>query len=601
MNVRRDAKRLLRGRLMIDQILSLAFSMQANPGTYALLLGSGVSRSAGIPTGWEVVLDLIRKLARLQGDDCEPNPAAWYVERFDEEPDYARLLEAIAKSPAERHQLLRSYFEPTQEELEQGLKVPTDAHTGIAELVAGKYVRVIVTTNFDRLLEKAMEQLGVVPTVISTPDAVEGSLPVTHTACTIIKVHGDYLDTRIKNTAKELDQYDERMVRLLDRVFDEFGVVICGWSAEWDSALRAAIERCRSRRFTTFWTVRGKPGDVAKKLIDLRDAQVIQIESADSFFRELAEKVYALQGLSEPHPLSTKVAVAILKRYLVDDRYRIRLHDLVMAEAERLFSEVSDDNFPVQGVPFSPEELVSRVRRYEGLTETLEALMITGCYWGDDAHQGSWVRALERVANPAGGSGGLIAWLKLRRYPALLLLYAGGLAAVAGGRYRTLAALLTKATVREENRAHPLVLVVNTADVIPHEVGQHLPGMERHFTPVSDHLFSVLREPLREYLPDDTQYQKCFDRFEYLLALVHADLYEKLGHGIWGPIGCFGWRGRHLREFGPEAIMSEIESEAAADGDSWAPLQAGFFDRSMERFNRIKQEFDNRIKGLNWW
>lgn len=575
--------------------------MQANPGTYALLLGSGVSRSAGIPTGWEVVLDLIRKLARLQGDDCEPNPVACYVEKFGEEPDYAKLLEAVAKSPAERHQLLRSYFEPTQEELEQGLKVPTDAHTAIAELVVGKYVRVIVTTNFDRLLEKAIEQLGVVPAVISTPDAVDGSLPVTHTGCTIIKVHGDYLDTRIKNTAKELEQYDERMDRLLDRVFDEFGLVICGWSAEWDSALRAAVERCRSRRFTTFWTVRGKPRDVTKKLIDLRDAQVIQIESADSFFHELSEKVYALQDLSKPHPLSTKAAVAALKKYLVDDRYRIRLHDLVMGEVEKLFKELSDDNFPVQGVPFSPEELVSRIQRYGGLTETLQTLMITGCYWGDDAHRGSWVRTLERIANPAGGSGGLIVWLKLRRYPALLLLYAGGVAAVAGGRYGTLAALLTEATVREESRVHPLVLVINTADVIPHDVGQRLPGMERRFTPASDRLYSILREPLKEYLPDDTQYQRCFDRFEYLLALVHADLYEKLGHGIWGPIGCFGWRGRHLREFGEGTIMSEIESEAAAEGSTWAPLRAGLFDGSNERFGRIKQDFDERIRALNWW
>ena len=33
---------------MIDPMLSLAMSMHANPGVYALLLGSGVSRSAGI-------------------------------------------------------------------------------------------------------------------------------------------------------------------------------------------------------------------------------------------------------------------------------------------------------------------------------------------------------------------------------------------------------------------------------------------------------------------------------------------------------------------------------------------------------------------------
>jgi hypothetical protein len=70
---------------MIDPILSLAFSMHSNKGVYALLLGSGVSRSSGIPTGWEIVLDLIRKLAHIQEADCEPDPVKWYEDNFLEE------------------------------------------------------------------------------------------------------------------------------------------------------------------------------------------------------------------------------------------------------------------------------------------------------------------------------------------------------------------------------------------------------------------------------------------------------------------------------------------------------------------------------------
>jgi hypothetical protein len=91
---------------MIDSILSLAFSMHSNKGVFALLLGSGVSRAAGILTGWEIALNLIRKLALLRGEDCEPDPAAWYTMAFGQEPDYAKLLNALAQSPAERSQLL---------------------------------------------------------------------------------------------------------------------------------------------------------------------------------------------------------------------------------------------------------------------------------------------------------------------------------------------------------------------------------------------------------------------------------------------------------------------------------------------------------------
>src|SRR5208282_2547101 len=115
-------------------------------------------------------------------------------------------------------------------------KMPMPAHKAVAELVSGGYVRVIVTTNFDRLLEQALQERGIAPTVISTADQAQGALPLVHTNCTIIKVNGDYLDTRIKNTSSELGSYDQRIHTLLDRVFDEYGLIVCGWSATWDTA-----------------------------------------------------------------------------------------------------------------------------------------------------------------------------------------------------------------------------------------------------------------------------------------------------------------------------------------------------------------------------
>src|SRR6266496_821210 len=110
---------------MIDPMVSLAFAVYSNKGEYALLLGSGISRASGIPTGWEVVLDLIRKVAKLEGGDCEPDPAAWFKQKHAADPDYSKLLDVIAKSPTERQQLLRAYFEPTEEDRAQGVKSPS--------------------------------------------------------------------------------------------------------------------------------------------------------------------------------------------------------------------------------------------------------------------------------------------------------------------------------------------------------------------------------------------------------------------------------------------------------------------------------------------
>ena len=109
---------------MMEPMVSLAFALHSNRGAYATLVGSGVSVGAGIYTGWQVVLDLISKVARLLGEDPGDDVASWYQEHFGEQPDYSKLLDALAKSPAERSALLRSYFEPTAEERSRGVKVP---------------------------------------------------------------------------------------------------------------------------------------------------------------------------------------------------------------------------------------------------------------------------------------------------------------------------------------------------------------------------------------------------------------------------------------------------------------------------------------------
>src|SRR6266496_680151 len=146
---------------MIDPILTLAHTVQSNKGMLAILLGSGVSRPAGVPTGWEVTLDLIRRLAALQNGNPVPDPEAWYRATYGSPPEYSALMQALGGSPSERRAILHSLFEPTEEEREQGLKVPTVAHRSIARLVAGGYVRVIVTTNFDRLVETALQDEGI--------------------------------------------------------------------------------------------------------------------------------------------------------------------------------------------------------------------------------------------------------------------------------------------------------------------------------------------------------------------------------------------------------------------------------------------------------
>ncbi len=567
---------------MIDPVHSLAFSIQANPGVYALILGSGVSRPAKIPTGWEITLDLVRKLAVLHGETNDLDPEGWYRGKYDEEANYSIILDALTKTPSERQQLLRPYIEPNDQEREDGEKQPTLAHHAIAALAAKGFIRVIITTNFDRLMERALEEAGIVPKILSSPDQVQGALPLIHTECCVLKVHGDYLDTRIRNTPDELDEYPDEFNQFLDRVFDEFGLIVCGWSAEWDSALRQAIYRASSRRFTTYWAVRGEPSDEAQRLINHRSAQALHIEDADTFFQTIHQYVESIEEYSKPHPLSTDAAVASLKRYISDPRYRIQLSDLVDKTVERVVESTSGDSFLVQGGPTPTSESVTeRVRSYEAASSTLLAMATVGGYWAEEEHHHVWRRALERLGSNTSSSGNVL-WLDLQRYPATLLLYALGLGAVEANRLQFLGLMLAITLGREYQEDLVAAQMLPPFCWSAHGGGgqrmQILEGMAKHYAPLNDWMQETLRPYTESIISADKRYTLVFDKLEILMALSCAYQESRISSqaSYWVPLGAFVYRGENriripkeikesLAEMGNESpfVMSKIFGETA--------------------------------------
>ena len=281
---------------MIDPAVRISLALDANKGAYAVLLGSGVSAAAGIPTGWQIVSDLVTKVARLEGADVGGDPISWYKTRYGEEPEYSGLLNSVANSPTERSLLLRSYFEPTDDERRDGLKMPTAAHRTMAQLALSGHVHLFLTTNFDRLLENALSDVGIVPQVLSTPDSIGGAVPFNQTRCTVVKLSGDYMDTRIKNTPEELEAYDPATDSLLDRVIDEYGFIVSGWSAEWDAALRSAFERSQAQRYSMYWASRNPPREDAARLIESRGGEFIQIKDPDTFFTGIGQGLASLSA-----------------------------------------------------------------------------------------------------------------------------------------------------------------------------------------------------------------------------------------------------------------------------------------------------------------
>lgn len=570
--------------------LSLAFAIQSSPGVYALLLGSGVSRAARIPTGWEVVLDLVRKLAAAQGADCEPDPAAWFQAQYGEEPGYSRLLDALAKTPAERAQILRAYFEPSEEERRDGAKSPTNSHRAIARLVSSGHIRVILTTNFDRLMERALEEVGVAPTVISTPDQVEGAVPLAHMKCCVIKLHGDYLDTRILNTPEELASYAPQVDKLLDQVFDEYGLVACGWSADWDEALRRAMERAPSRRFSTFFAARGPLGERAAALVARRGGQHVPISDADSFFENVEQRVRAIEQFSQPHPLSVKAAVAACKRYLASpEASRIQLADLIGDESRRVCRELRQDRLFNTVEAVSTEAVTARVRLYEGICQTLCATAFQVGRWGDYSAIQQLASAQRRLYGAKNNQGNTL-WLAYQAYPVTLLTYAALLGAAVRGRCDVVAPLLTNELELEHRQP------IAAADVVPpfcllsddpQRWGQLLEGHGRNYAPLNEWLAEHFWREFGDEFDSRVDYDLRFDWVEIVLSIANHRLCPPVFNAEFHPPGRFGYRRQSL-----DRVLQGWRASLAAETEQSPYVKAGLFGSNASEVEQAIAAFE---------
>ena len=530
-------------------------------------------------SGWEMTVDLIRRLAVLQGQDPGDDPVSWYRERSGGEPDYSDVLAELAPSQGDRRNLLSSYFESTEQERDEGLKAPTKAHHAIARLVADGFVKVIVTTNFDRLLEAALTNADVEPSVVSSPSSAAGALPITHSPCTIIKVHGDYLSPDLKNTYEELATYDPAIDRLLDEVFDQYGLIVCGWSGTWDTALRNAMLRAPSRRFATYWLHRGTVAPEAQEIIRHRDAISITIQDADSAMDDLIEKVQALAAATDQRPADTTVAIAQLKRYLPDPVHRIRLHDLVMGEVSAVIEQVQ--GLPTSG-QFTPEGYAERMEFYERAMSTLMALLANGAFFSDRVeHDRIWVRCTELLATRTQEQAGLTVLVDMQQYPTLLALYALALGALAANRVDSIARVLTDITVQEGSEPMPVAVAAASLHVLKHDtVKRSLDGLERHRTPVADHLWDLMGTAMSSIVVDQQRLEDLFDEVEYLLGIAYT------AHGLGpGPIGRAAWR----------TAYSNRRPGNLTRRHAPALVAAGLF-KSDEHLTQVLQTYDGNLR-----
>ncbi len=582
---------------MDNLLTTISFSIYSNKGVYALLLGSGISRAAGIPTGWDIVIDLIRKLAAQNGEVCTPNEEAWFKNKYNKYPDYSTILSKLVSKASERVNLLRPYFEPTKEEKENHLKEPTKAHKAIASLAKKGYIKVVITTNFDRLLEKALEEEGITPQVVCHVDDITGAMPIVHSNFTIIKINGDYIDCRFLNTKEELENYPDQLKRYVSQIINDFGLITCGWSGIWDIGLIKILKQSENFRYSSFWSYISNCEEELKTLAEKRKGQVIEIRNADSLFCEISERVEALENINDNHPLNASIAVERLKRYIVKDEGKIQLYDLLHNEQENAYNKIQQINDFSQ---YPTNELFEkRMKEYESAIEILLPLVINGIYWCEPNHENIFLEIIKRMAEPIQQElySCYEMTKKLHYYPSILIFYAMGICALERGNFLFLKKLL-KIKIPENSHEYSqktfIIKKLNSC-LFNNQDFNKLFNLRAH-TPFSNLLCDKIYPLFKKYITNEKHFKENFDIFEYYISLNYS--YIVKSDYPWAPWGQYVYRRRQYDRTS-DSPWNDLLKQADTEKENWAPIKAGMFGGKYSEFITTKEKVENFIEKLN--
>ena len=577
----------------IERLTTLAFSMYSNRGAYALLLGSGISCAAHIPSGWKVEEDLIHQLALTQGIAEAEDWHQWYEETYHEPASYSALLEALVKTSTERVQLMRPFFEPTDKEKELGWKSPTKAHYAIARLMKAGSIRVILTTNFDRLLEKALESEGVTPQVISSVGAIAQATPIMHSKVpTIVKINGDYLDCEFRNTAEELKDYPDEMRTLLSRIFEDFGLITCGWSAEWDKGLIQLIEGATRPRYNSFFAYVGEANKSLSALSNQRAGELLCIENADQLFTELCEQVLALEKHNVSRNMTHEMMIARVKKYLSLEQYDIEFADLVEKWRDEAFKRITE--VAQERLEYTPESFAHCLDiHFRAVTEIplLETAMLMA-RWGKK-HQleffGEILIKLCMVSSSYYLKGGNVE--SFHALASTLLFNTLGVACVKYGRFAELNTILCT-FVPSGNLAgsygEPLLSLLGTTPWDREQWNYLL--HEKYRYPFSSFYMDKINPVCNLFFSSADDFKSTYYIWEHLKALLYG--YNKCYmYDFHVPTGLFYEIGSVYKSHPSVLYFKEAEKLR----EDWEPIKQGMFDGSYDAYKAVYDQAEGHL------
>lgn len=161
-------------------------------------------------------------------------------------------------------------------------------------MVATGLVNVIVTTNFDRLMEAALDEVQVRWSRVTTAGELATAQPRGVAPAFLLKLHGDYGSVDMRNTTDEIATLDAGIEAEFRAILETHGLVTIGYAGT-DPAI-AEVLRTTHPRLGLYWAVREVATTGQADILVAVDGFAIVTNDADTLMRDLDRRIAVLRS-----------------------------------------------------------------------------------------------------------------------------------------------------------------------------------------------------------------------------------------------------------------------------------------------------------------
>lgn len=266
----------------------------SRPQNYAWFLGAGASRSAGLQTATDLLWDMKRQFycreenQEISRQEMQFDAIKVKIQAFVESKGFPKLWDnseysvCFQKIFGDDRERQRKYIAAKLSEDSVSLSV---GHRVFGAMLASGLIRVVFTTNFDTVIEKAVAEVAGrslaafhLEGAKSANDALNNEeFPL------YCKLHGDFRHDSIKNLPEDLATQNAQLSQCMVNATSRFGFVVNGYSGRDESVVglfRSVLSSANPFPHGLFWTGMKGSAPIEPVQVLINEAQAKGVRAA---------------------------------------------------------------------------------------------------------------------------------------------------------------------------------------------------------------------------------------------------------------------------------------------------------------------------------